>query len=84
MFSPFPPRYRYSRETPALDHPLSADEVVAHLREHLTYEAHNHRFFRARSVALAAEVDRLRVRLEAAGVHPGGAPGPVLASVPPA
>lgn len=83
MFSDlFPPRYRYSRETPELAHALSADEVVAHLREHLFFEAHNRRYFQAKSERLAAEVARLSAAREAAGVDPGAAPVLAPAAVP--
>lgn len=64
----FAPKYRYARETPEWTRPLSPEEVVAHLREHLFYEAHNHRFYRARAEALAAEVATLRARLDGRGV----------------
>jgi hypothetical protein len=62
----FPARYRYTRDlTPALDLPLDPDAAVAHLRDHLFYEAHNHRFYRARSASLAADVAALRAEVVA-------------------
>jgi hypothetical protein len=59
----FAPKYRYARELPVVDHALGVDQVVAALREQLSYEAHNHRFFRARSQALAAEVAALSAQV---------------------
>lgn len=64
LYYPFPEKYRYARDlVPPIPRPLSPDEVIARLRERLYLEAHNCRFYRARSEALAAEVAGLRAEL---------------------
>lgn len=55
--------FRYSKVTPQIPKALHPDEVIAHLREHLFYHAHNHAFYKARCKALesrlaALEADR--------------------------